>query len=307
MVPLLRNPSAQSLYWAATRGAWIGLAANLALAIGKSAAGLASGSFALLSDAVNSLGDTLSSIVTMLALRYAQTPADAEHPYGHTRAEAVAGAYVALLIIVSGLGLGWEALKRLGADDVAMPPAWTLLVAAGNVVAKEGLYWYHRGVARRTGSMALVANAWDHRSDAMCSLAVFVGLALQRWGGPGFAWADTAAGLAVVLAILWSGSYVLKQSTSELLDPQADEELVARVRQQAEQVVGVRAVEKLWVRKTGIEYLVDIHIQVDPQMSVEAGHRISHAVQRRLETNVGRVKGVLVHLEPYYPAADPGR
>lgn len=300
MTPPQHVHSARELYSHATQAAWVGLLTNVVLAVAKSVAGFASGSFALLSDAVNSLGDTLSSIVTLGALHYAQTPADDEHPYGHTRAEAVAGAYVALLIVVTGIYLGWEAIKRLGGADPLMPPAWTLAVAAGNVLVKESLFRYHRRIAKRTGSVAMLANAWDHRSDAMCSLAVFIGLALQRWGGDAFAWADAIAGLVVVAAILWSGGQVLRESTSELLDPQADPELVDRVRQYAQQVPGVKAVEKLWMRKTGIEYLVDIHIQVDPDMSVEAGHLIGHQVQRQLIDQVDRVKDVLVHLEPYH-------
>jgi cation diffusion facilitator family transporter len=291
--------SAKPLYHEAMKATLIGMAVNLLLGVVKLFAGLLGGSFALISDAVNSLGDTLSSIVTLAALWYAQLPADDEHPYGHTRVEAVAGAYVAVLIVVTALYLGAEAIARFG-SELIVPPQWTLWIAGANVVIKESLYWYNRAIGMRTGSIAIAASAWDHRSDAFCSLAVLAGLGVVRWAGPSFAWADAAAALVVVAAILWSGGRLLVRSTGELLDPQADALLVEQIREVAKSVPGVRDVETLWVRKTGIEYLVDIHIQVDARMTVEAGHRIGHEVKNELVGNFDRVKDVLVHLEPYY-------
>lgn len=295
--------SAKPLYHDAMRATLVGLFVNLILGVVKLLAGLIGGSFALISDSVNSLGDTLSSVVTLAALWYAQMPADEEHPYGHTRVEAVAGAYVAVLIVITAIYVGGEAIMRFG-NEILAPPVWTLWIAGANVLIKESLYWYNRAIGLRTGSIAIAASAWDHRSDALCSLAVLIGLALVRWAGPSFAWADSAAAMIVVAAILWSGSRLLIQSTGELLDPQADATLVEQIRTVAESVDGVRAVETLWARKTGIEYFVDIHIQVDSQMSVEAGHRIGHEVKHQLVSRFDRVKDVLVHLEPYYPTAE---
>lgn len=295
--------SPKPLYSRAVRATLIGLVVNLGLGVTKLIAGWVGGSFALISDAINSLGDSLSSVVTLGALWYAQTPADDEHPYGHTRVEAVAGAYIAILILITGLYLGVEAVSRL-TETRAVPPLWTLWVAGINVGIKEALYWYNRRIASITGSTAMLASAWDHRSDALTSLAVLLGLSVVRYAGPAYGWADAVAALCVVMAILWSGGRLLQQSTGELLDPQADEELVGRVRAVSESIPGVSAVEKLWVRKTGIEYLVDIHIQVDPEMTVDAGHRISHAVKNRLLAQFALVKDVLVHLEPYHPAEE---
>lgn len=291
--------SPKPLYSRAIHATLVGLAANFMLGAVKLVGGLIGNSFALISDAVNSLGDSLSSVVTLAALWYAQLPADDEHPYGHTRVEAVAGAYIAMLILVTGLYVGVEAVQWM-ASERPQPPVWTLWIAAGNVILKECLYWYNRRVGQQTGSLAMIASAWDHRSDALCSLAVLLGLGIVRWAGPAYAWADAAAALGVVAAILWSGMKLLKQSTGDLLDPQADAELVGKIRAEAEAVSGVEEVEKLWVRKTGIEYLVDIHIQVDPQMTVDAGHRISHLVKNQLITSFALVKDVLVHLEPYH-------
>lgn len=264
----------------------------------KLVGGIVGHSFALISDAVNSLGDTLTSGVVLGALWYAQRPADDEHPYGHTRAEAVAASNVALLIIISAVFVGWEAMGRLEVQH-ELPPVWTLWIAAGNVLIKEGLYRYKLRVGKRTRSAAVIANAWDHRSDALCSLAVLVGLGIVRWAGPRFIWADEAAALVVVVAILWSGIRLVRTSMSELLDPQADSELVEQIRAQSASIDGVRAVEKLWVRKTGLEYLADIHIQVDANLSVEEGHRIGHLVKNRLVQEFASLRDVLVHLEPF--------
>ena len=287
-----------ALYRNAMQAASLGLAVNLALGIVKLVGGLVGRSFALISDAVNSLGDSLTSVVVLVALRYAQLPADEEHPYGHTRAEAVAASNVAVLIILTALYVGWEAISRFSVrHDV--PPTWTLWIAGANVLIKESLYRYKLNVGRRTGSAAIIAHAWDHRSDALCSLAVLVGLSVVRWAGPAYAWADEAAALMVVVAILWSGSQLFRHSTSELLDPQASTELVKQIRERADGVPGVRAVEKLWVRKTGLEYLADIHIQVDGQLNVADGHRIGHAVKDRLLHDFVSLRDVLVHLEPY--------
>jgi cation diffusion facilitator family transporter len=292
------NQSPAHLYRAAIRAASLGLAINLALGAVKLVGGIVSQSFALISDAVNSLGDSLTSAVVVFALWVAQKPPDEEHPYGHTRAEAVAASNVALLVILSALAVGWEALQRITVPH-GLPPVWTLWIAGGNAIIKEGLYRYKVRVGKQTGSAAIVANAWDHRSDALCSIAVLVGLAAVRWGGPQLIWADEAAALFVVAAIVWSGVELFYHSASELMDVQADDQLVRDIREAAVAVEGVQAVEKLWVRKTGLEYLADIHIEVDARMTVEEGHRIGHLVKDRLVAQFASLRDVLVHLEPY--------
>lgn len=289
---------ATSLYREAIRAALLGLVVNLTLGIVKLVGGIAGGSFALISDAVNSLGDSLTSIVVLGALWYAQRPADQEHPYGHTRAEAVAASNVALLILISALFVGWEAISRLNTQH-DIPPSWTLWIAGANVIIKEALYRYKRRIGQKTGSAAILANAWDHRSDALCSLAVLIGLSIVLWGGPACIWADEMAALLVVAAIVWSSGLLFRSSVSELLDPQADEQLVAQIRDTALQVPGVRHVETLRVRKTGLEYLADIHIQVDANLTVDEGHRIGHRAKDRLLHEFASLRDVLVHLEPY--------
>ena len=194
----LPNSSRSALYGEAIRAAVLGLIANVILGIVKLASGIVGGSFALIADAVNSIGDSLSSVVVVFALIVAQRPADREHPYGHTRAEAIAASNVALLIIISALFIGWEAVRRLSSPH-DLPPIWTLWIAGANVIIKESLYRYKVRVGQRTRSSAIVANAWDHRSDAFCSLAVLVGLLIVRVGGPSFIAADEIAALVAYL------------------------------------------------------------------------------------------------------------
>jgi cation diffusion facilitator family transporter len=297
-VILRDNPSARPLYQSATRAAWVGLLVNLSLGLVKLVGGLLGSSFALISDAVNSLGDSLTSIVVLFGLWFAQRPPDDEHPYGHTKAEAIAGSHVAIAIILSALYIGWEAIQRWNMPH-AIPPVWTLWIAGSNVLIKEWLFRYKHRIGVRTGSSAIIASAMDHRSDALCSGAVLAGLVVVRLGGPNFIWADELAAVMVVLVIVGSGIQLFRSSTSELLDLQADPDWVQEIRRTAETVSGVRAVEKLRVRKTGIEYLADIHIQVDAGMSVYEGHRIGHEVKNLLVRRFDRLRDVLVHLEPF--------
>lgn len=297
-----RAPAA-AIYREVTAAALLGLAVNAGLGAVKLVGGVVSGSVALISDAVNSLGDVFTSLIILFALRVAQRPPDAEHPYGHTRAEAIAASNVALLIIFSALIIGWEAIHRFGVEH-GPTPTWALWIAGANVLIKESLYRYKVRVARRTGSQAIMANAWDHRSDALSSLAVLIGLSVVRWGGSSLQWADEAAALVVVAAIVWSGVELFRRGASELMDVQASTDLLKNIREIAAGVPGVEGVETLWVRKSGLEYFADIHVEVDPNMTVAQGHRIGHLVKDQLLEHFSVLRDVLVHLEP---ASDSSR
>ncbi len=285
------------LYTLSRRAVLGGFLITLALGLAKLAGGWWGHSVALVSDGVHSLGDALAAAAVLGALHWAQQPADREHPYGHTRAEAVAGSNVALLLILSGLWVGWEAITTV--NEPSPSPAWyTVAIAAASIVLNEGLYRYSSWIARRSGSRAVLAASWDQRLDALGSLAVLVGLALQRWGGPAWHAADHVAALIVALVILWAGGHLFWGSLQELMDRQAEPEVLAEVRREAAAVPGVLGVEKLLVRKTGIEYLVDIHVEVDPAISVVEGHAIAHAVKDHVMQRLVAVKDVLVHIEP---------
>lgn len=290
--------SVSTLYREVTHAALLGLVVNLILGAVKLVGGILGNSFALVADAVNSIGDVVTTLVVLFALRVAQLPADDEHPYGHSRAEGIAASNVALLVIVSALLIGWEAFHRISAVH-SVPPAWTLWIAGANAIIKEGLYRYKVQVGKRTGSASIIANAWDHRSDALCALAVLVGLAAIRIGGERFMWADEAASLVVVAAIVWTGVKLFRASASELMDVQADSGYVDQIRAAALVISGVEDVETLWVRKSGLEYFADIHIEVDQNLTVAEGHRIGHQVKDQLIEKFVSLRDVLVHLEPY--------
>ncbi|QDU78459.1 putative cation efflux system protein [Polystyrenella longa] len=286
------------LYREAIRASVFGLIVNVLLGIVKLISGIVGGSYALISDAVNSIGDSLTSLVVTFALFFSQRPADREHPYGHTRAEAIAASNVALVIILSAFYVAWGAIQRFS-EPHEIPPVWTLWVAGLNVFIKEGLYRYKLKVGQKTGSTAILANAWDHRSDALCSLAVFAGLSIIRWGGPAYLWIDECAAILVSLVILWNGFHLFQKSASELMDVQADDGFIEQIKQRAEEVEGVQEVETLWVRKSGLEFFVDIHIEVDARLTVAEGHLIGHQVKDRLLQDFSSLRDVLVHLEPH--------
>jgi cation diffusion facilitator family transporter len=287
------------------RAAFLAIAINVCLGLVQLLGGYLGHSVALMSESVHSLGDALTSGAVFAALLWAQVPADAEHPYGHTRAEAVAGSNVALVLVLLGLGVLWGSVSTL--DELSPVPEWyTLVIACAGIILKEGLYRYEIRVAHRTGSAAVEASAWDHRLDALGSVAVLIGLALAHWGGPAWHAADHVAGFIVGLVIVWTGSRLFWRSLHELLDRQADPETLEVVRREALAIPGVLGVEKLLVRKTGLEFLVDIHVEVNPDLSVRDSHEIGHAVKDRLLQKIVTVKDVLVHIEPapnHAPAA----
>lgn len=289
--------SVEAMYRSARRTAALGLVVNLALGTVKLVGGIVGQSFALVSDAVNSIGDSVGSVIVLFALGVAQKPPDAGHPYGHTRAEAVAGLSVAWLIAFSAVAIGWEALNHLF-ERQSVPAPWTLWIAAANVVLKEALYRINLYIGERIGSQSLVANAWDHRADALSSLAVVVGVGLVQWKGAEWAAADEIAALVVVAAILFSAFRLLRTSAGELMDQQAEDKIVDAIRESASQIPGVRKIEKLRVRRSGMELFADMHLEVDPQITVERGHRIGHDVKSRLVNEFAALRDVLVHLEP---------
>jgi cation diffusion facilitator family transporter len=289
--------STQDLYGQTRRAAWAGLIVTLGLGIAKLLGGWFGHSLALLSDSVHSLGDALASASILGALWWSELPPDREHPYGHTRIETIAASYVALLLIGSGIWVGYEAVHSW--NTAAPAPHWyTLAIAFVSVALNEGLFRYSMSVARSTGSKAVEASAWDQRLDVFGSLVVLLGLAVAAFAGPQWHMVDHVAALFVAGIILFAGGSLFWSSLQELMDRQASPDFLAKIRQLAFTVPGVRGVEKLVARKAGLEYFVDIHVEVNPALSVMEGHSIGHAVKDCLVTEITTVKDVLVHIEP---------
>ncbi len=290
--------SVQQMYRHTRRAALGGLIVTLTLGVAKLLGGWLGHSLALLSDSVHSLGDALSSGSILLALWWAEQPADREHPYGHTRVETVIASNVALLLMLSGVWIIWEAIHSW--YEPSLPPQWyTIVIAAVSAVLNEAIFRYSMAVAKSTGSRAVEASAWDQRLDVFGSLVVLGGLAVTAWGGPAWHGADHVTAIVVAVIILYAGATLFWGSLQDLLDRQAEPEMLETVRRLAAEVPGVRGVEKLLVRKSGLEFFADIHIEVDAAMTVADGHLIGHQVKDRLLGNIPTLRDVLVHLEPY--------
>jgi len=284
-------------YGQARWASWLALWINAVLTVGKLVAGLLGNSLSLVSDAINSIGDMVTTSGVLLGMRISAWPATAKHPYGFSRVEAVIGLYLAMALAGAGVWIGREGLLQLHRPE--SPPEWyTLLVAAAVVVIKESLYQYKIRVARRLQSQALKAAAWDHRSDAIAGTAVLIGIALSRWG---YWWGDGAATLVVAGTIIWAGLSLMHGNISELLDSQADVAFLQEIREAARGAAGVAAIDKVFVRKAGLEYLVDLHVEVDPNLNVERAHEIAHEVQEAIQRALPHIHSILVHIEPHRP------
>ena len=289
----------QRLYVDASRAAVWGLGVNAVFVVAKLLGGLLTGSAALIADAVNSIGDVASALAVRSALTFAQVEEDADHPYGHTKAESIAGLCVALLVTFSAGMLALETIMRFG--GVLKTPGFIAgLIALGCGITKECIYRYTLRVAKRLDSSALRAAAWDHRSDALGSGAVAISLLVAPHVGPWGRFIDPIAALCICVALVYAGVRIFVSTAGEIMDQQAGDEIVQRVRSLAEAVEGVADVEKLRVRKSGLEYFIEIHVQVDGNMTVDTGHRIGHDVKDQLLMEMPRVRDVHVHIEPYH-------
>ena len=282
------------------RATFLGLIANLALTAVKFAAGLLGHSQALIADAVESLADIVSSLIVWRGLVVAETPPDDDHPYGHGKAEPIAAAFVAGLLLVAAGGIAYHSLQGIAAPRLA-PSPWTLLVLIVVIALKETLFRAVMRTANETDSSALAADAWHHRSDAITSVAALIGITIALVGGPGYAAADNWAALAAALVIGWNGWRLLLPACNELMDRAPDRELIGQIRALAKTIPGVGGIDKCHVRKMGWHLFVDIHVRVDGQMSVEVSHRIAHEVKDELRAKLPAVRDVLVHIEPLPP------
>ena len=290
--------SRESLYVDASRAAMWGLSVNVVLVGMKLTGGIFTGSAALIADAVNSIGDVASAIAVRGALSVAQLEEDDDHPYGHSKAESIAGLCVALLVAFSAGLFGLETVKRFG-GELTVPSQTAGVVAAVCAVIKEVIYRYTHRVARRLDSSALRAAAWDHRSDAWASAAVGVSLLAAPYAGDAAVYIDPIAAVCVCVMLVITGIRIFSQTARELMDQQAGEDIVDRVREIGLKIDGVQDVEKLRVRKSGLEYFIEIHVEVEGHMTVAEGHRIGHRVKDQLMIEMPRVRDVHVHIEPY--------
>lgn len=279
------------------RATFLGLAVNVALTIAKFLAGILGHSQALIADAVESLADIFSSIIVWRGLVVAETPPDDDHPYGHGKAEPLAAAIVsAMLLLAAGL-IAVHSLTGI-IEPRGTPSPWTLIVLVVVIVVKETLFRFVLRESETVSSSAVETDAWHHRSDAITSAAAFVGIGVALIGGPGYEHADNWAALAASCVIAFNGWRLLNPAFNELMDRAPDRELIEQIRAIAKSIPGVDDIDKCHVRKMGYQFFVDIHVVVDPQMTVERSHRIGHDVKDKLRAEITSVRDVLVHIEP---------
>jgi cation diffusion facilitator family transporter len=288
------------------RSAQLGLLINATLAGVKLVAGLVGNSYALVADAVESTADVLASVIVWGGLAIATQPADEDHPFGHGKAESLAAAAVALMLLGAAIGIAIEAIQEIRTPH-GPPATWTLGVLVGIVLVKGVLSRRVESVGRTIGSTAVKADAGHHLSDAVTSAAAFIGIGVAVWGTrvrgePGWAVADDWAALAASLVIAYNGVAILRPALNDLMDRMPGAEVLAPVRRTAEGVPGVLAVEKLHVRRAGLVYRVDIHVQANPSTPLDEAHALGHRVTDAIRAAVPQVDAVLVHMEPYIVA-----
>jgi cation diffusion facilitator family transporter len=267
---------------------------NFALAATKLIAGLLGNSYALVADAVESMADIVGSVVIWGGLHIASKPADPEHPYGHGKAEALAAFLVAAMVGAAGIGIAIRALFEILSPS-RPPENFTLWVLILVIVVKETMFRIVRRAARESDSGAVHVDAWHHRSDAITSAAALVGISIAVFGG--YAWADPAAAMVASGVIIFNATLLFRHPLAELMDEEPSE-LVAEVRRLSEGVPGVAGVEKLTARKSGARYWVDMHLEVDPEMTVQDAHALAHLVKDTVRAQLPRIADILVHVEP---------
>lgn len=279
------------------RATLTGVAVNVLLALVKGAAGVFGHSSALIADAIESLSDSMTSIVVYLGLRYASRPADENHPYGHGKAEPLAATIVSLGLVAAALAIAVNSVRQMVTPHDP-PAAYTLAVLALVVVAKEFLFRHVEAVGSEIESTAVQSDAWHHRSDAITSAMAFIGISMALIGGPSWYVADEIAALLTVPMILYTAVGFLRRALDELTDAAPPSGIEGRVRQIALSTPQVAGLHVCRVRKMGFEYFVDLHVLVDGDLTVREGHNIAHAVKDGIRDQFPKITDVLVHIEP---------
>jgi len=278
------------------RSAQSGLLVNACLAITKILTGVLGNSYALIADGVESTADVLSSTIVWSGLRIAARDADTEYPFGYGKAETLAAAMVSLMLIAAAIAIAIEAVREIVTPHHA-PAPFTLVVLILVVFIKEVLFRKVYAVGKEVGSEAVRADAWHHRSDAITSVAAFIGISVAIGGGPGWESADDWAALLAAFVIAWNGQRLLRPAIAGLMD-RTEPAIREEIHVIASAVEDVRAVEKVIVRRAGTDYFADLHVHADPQMSLHDAHIVSGKVKRAIMTRMPNVRDVLVHMEP---------
>jgi cation diffusion facilitator family transporter len=281
----------------AIKATYFSIIGNTLLAIIKGVAGFFGNSYALIADAIESTTDIFSSLLVLFGLKYASRPADENHPYGHGRAEPLITFLVVGFLITSAVIIAYESIKNIGTPH-DLPKPFTLIVLGSIILWKEISYRIVLKKSKETNSSSLKADAWHHRSDALTSVAAFVGISIALFLGKGYESADDWAALLASGFILYNSYLIFRPALGEIMDEHLYDDLVDEIRVISKQVEGVIDTEKCFIRKAGMKYHVDLHAIVDGGVSVKIGHDIAHLLKDTLREKMPQLGHVLIHIEP---------
>lgn len=281
----------------AIRTSWISIAGNFSLALIKGVTGILGNSYALIADAIESTTDVFASILVLFGLKYSNRPADDDHPYGHGKAEAIVTFVVVGFLVISATIIAAEAWHHIRTPH-EVPKPYTLIVLGAIIIWKELFYRFVSRKSEETHSSSLKADAWHHRSDAITSLMAFIGISIALWLGEGYENADDWAALFASGFILYNAYLIFRPALGEIMDEHRYDDLISNLRGIASRVKGVSGTEKCFVRKTGMNYYVDLHLSVNGDIPVRDGHAISHDVKEAIRSEYPEVADVFIHVEP---------
>ena len=281
----------------AKRTALFSVVTNALLAVVKGTAGIIGHSDALIADAIESCADIFSSFLVLIGIQYASKPADEDHPYGHGKAEPLVTFAVVGFLLVSATIIAVESIRHLSEKQV-QPAFFTLYVLAAIILIKELSYQYVYRKGQQTNSTSLKADAWHHRSDAISSLIAFLGILATFLLGKGFEKADDWAALIASFFIVYNAYRIFRPALGEIMDEHTHHDLIDQIHVASATVPGVLGIEKCWARKNGMTYVVDLHLELDGNLSVTEGHAISHALKDHLMQEFPYLTEILIHIEP---------
>ncbi|MDP1676090.1 MAG: cation diffusion facilitator family transporter [Bacteroidota bacterium] len=270
---------------------------NLVLALVKGFVGYFGNSYALIADAIESTSDVFSSIVVLVGLRYSSLPPDENHPYGHGKAESVVTFIVVVLLIGSGVIIAIQSIEHILTPH-KVPAPYTLIVLGAVILIKEFFFRFVSKSGKQTNSSSLKADAWHHRSDALTSGAAFIGISIALVMGEGYETADDWAALVATIIIFYNSYLIFRPAFGEIMDENRYDDLVETIRTIARTVPGVIATEKCRIRKSGMTYLVDLHITVSAVITVKEGHDVAHTLKKHLMKQIPEIADILIHFEP---------
>jgi cation diffusion facilitator family transporter len=281
----------------AIKATYFSIIGNTSLAIIKGLAGFFGNSYALIADAIESTTDIFSSFLVLFGIKYSNKPADDNHPYGHGRAEPLITFIVVGFLITSATIIAYESIQNIGTSH-ALPKSWTLIILVLIILWKEYSFQKVMKKSLITNSSSLKADAWHHRSDAITSVAAFIGISIALIFGKGYESADDWAALFASFFILYNSYLIFRPALGEIMDEHLYDDLVEKIREVSLNVNGIIGTEKCFIRKAGMKYHVDLHAIVDAKISVKEGHDLSHKLKDTLRNEIFELGHVLIHIEP---------